>query len=104
MLNRISHSFPSDHPSVNGHFPGNPIIPGAVLLNDVVDTIGAAEHALPMSYEVSAAKFLRPVRPGSNVTITWEKRASGEIRFECLLAPDDQAALTGVLKLIGGQA
>jgi len=103
MANRINRFFASDHPAAVGHFPGNPIIPGAVLLNDVLDTIGGAEHASPMSYEVSSAKFLHPVRPGNNVTITWEKRASGEIRFECLLTPDEQTALTGVLKLTGGQ-
>ena len=103
MVNRINHFFPTDHAAAVGHFPGNPIIPGAVLLNDVVDTIGSTEHASPMSYEVSSAKFLRPVRPGDNVAITWDKRTSGEIRFECLLMPDDKTVLTGVLKFIGGQ-
>jgi 3-hydroxyacyl-[acyl-carrier-protein] dehydratase len=103
MIQRINRFFSSDHPAAIGHFPGNPIIPGAVLLNGVLEAISNAEHASPMSFEVSSAKFLHPVRPGDNVAITWEKRTNGEIRFECLMTPHDRTVLTGVLKLTGGR-
>lgn len=103
MGNRIHRLFPSDHPAAVGHFPGNPIIPGAVLLNDVRDSIGKAERVSPMSFEISSAKFLRPVRPGDSVEIAWEKRANGEIRFDCLVTPEDRSAMTGILKPAGGR-
>jgi 3-hydroxymyristoyl/3-hydroxydecanoyl-(acyl carrier protein) dehydratase len=102
MANRINRSFSSDHPASIGHFPGNPIIPGAVLLNEILDTISSTEHASPVSFEISSAKFLRPVRPGDTVVVTWEVRANGEIRFECMVMPDDRTALMGVLKATGG--
>jgi 3-hydroxymyristoyl/3-hydroxydecanoyl-(acyl carrier protein) dehydratase len=30
---------PADHPSVEGHFPGNPIFPGAVLLDEILHAL-----------------------------------------------------------------
>jgi 3-hydroxymyristoyl/3-hydroxydecanoyl-(acyl carrier protein) dehydratase len=30
---------PNDHPSLAGHFPGHPIVPGVVLLDAVLDAI-----------------------------------------------------------------
>ena len=89
----MSHSveiiFAADHPAAQGHFPGNPIIPGAVLLDEV---LGVA------AFEILSVKFLRPVRPGARVTLRWENGASGQIKFQCHLAPDQPAA-TGTLRL-----
>jgi 3-hydroxymyristoyl/3-hydroxydecanoyl-(acyl carrier protein) dehydratase len=36
-------SFAPDHPTAAGHFPGNPILPGALLLDEVVLAIAAGE-------------------------------------------------------------
>src|SRR6185503_11232580 len=59
----IEKVFPLDHPASQGHFPGNPIIPGAVLLGETAHTIAADLAFTPALCQVRSAKFLHPVRP-----------------------------------------
>jgi 3-hydroxymyristoyl/3-hydroxydecanoyl-(acyl carrier protein) dehydratase len=40
-------SIPSDHPSLPGHFPGRPVVPGVVLLDRVVAAIESVHGPLP---------------------------------------------------------
>lgn len=54
---------PATHPALTGHFPGNPIVPGVVILDAV---ICAAEAWLGGDFHVhglSHAKFLAPLKP-----------------------------------------
>jgi 3-hydroxyacyl-[acyl-carrier-protein] dehydratase len=90
--------FASDHPSAAGHFPSNPIIPGALLLDEVVKA--AAEPANPGSeINVRTAKFFRPVRPGERLSIRWKVSDAGVIEFECRLIDDDALAAAGSLEV-----
>ena len=85
--------FPADHPVGPGHFPGNPIIPGAVLLDELI----AALFPSGWSGKVESAKFHHPVRPGDSVAVT--QRTEDELtRFECRLAGNQQLVLSGVLR------
>ena len=75
--------FAADHPCGAGHFPGNPIIPGALLLDEVLALIGAHAGLDEGTWHIRSAKFPQPVRPGDEVHIYYTRTASGEIRFEC---------------------
>ena len=89
----IEKVFPLDYRAAEGHFPGNPIIPGAVLLSE---TIMAIEHRLSASlvpFQVISAKFPHPARPGERVVIEFTRSAAGEVAFEC--AVDGRPVLTG---------
>jgi 3-hydroxymyristoyl/3-hydroxydecanoyl-(acyl carrier protein) dehydratase len=85
--------FAADHPTAAGHFPANPIIPGALLLDEVLAAI-ADDGALM----IRAAKFLHPVRPGESLTLRWQSLPTGTIKFECRLAGGEVAA-SGLLDL-----
>jgi 3-hydroxymyristoyl/3-hydroxydecanoyl-(acyl carrier protein) dehydratase len=91
-----------DHPACAGHFPGNPVIPGAVLLDRIVCGIAAAYNLEGCGGEIGNAKFLTPVRPGDTLEIRCETLSPGEVRFECLQA--GKKALSGVLRLPVPQA
>jgi 3-hydroxyacyl-[acyl-carrier-protein] dehydratase len=73
---------PADHPAAQGHFPGNPIIPGAVLLSEAVRMIEAALGRSLSPYRIGRAKFPHPARPGDQLQVTFNDMA-GSIRFEC---------------------
>lgn len=70
----------ADHPSFAGHFPDHPVLPGVVLLDEVV---AAAERHLarPLEQvEVKVAKFHAPVAPGAQLCI--ELGGDRTLRFE----------------------
>ncbi len=86
MMNRLTLQIAANHPTGAGHFPGNPIIPGALLLAEVLRCIEQAEKARFASCTVKAAKFLHPARPGDTVEIEYARSAQGTIEFQCAVA------------------
>lgn len=93
--------FPVDHPTAAGHFPGNPIIPGAVLLDEVLRAIAASEGVQFGPCHIRSAKFLRPVRPGDRMLICWNADGPSAFKFECFVDPEDRPALLGTAELGG---
>ena len=85
--------FPVNHPAGPGHFPDNPIIPGAVLL----DQLAAALVTTGWSGDIETAKFHHPVRPGDTVAIAC-KTVGASIRFEGRLAGSDKIVLSGTMR------
>ena len=91
--------FASDHPTAAGHFPGNPIIPGAVLMDAVIRAVMAGLDGPAQLCDIRSAKFLNPVRPGDRLLIRWRASDHGETRFECLLPQTDRLAASGTIAL-----
>ena len=58
----------TDHPSLPGHFPGRPLVPGVVVLERVVEAIEAAHGPLP-ALRLPQVKFLQPLLPGERACI-----------------------------------
>jgi len=81
---------PADHPSAAGHFPGKPIIPGALLLDAVVAAIGQN------NITIHSAKFLIPIPHGTPLLLRWQGGGGAEKRFECRTG-DDALVMTGIL-------
>jgi len=86
MMGKLTLQFAPDHPTGAGHFPGNPIIPGALLLAEVLSCIVRAEGVRYSSCNVRNAKFLSPARPGDTVEIDHARSATGSIEFTCTVA------------------
>jgi 3-hydroxyacyl-[acyl-carrier-protein] dehydratase len=73
----------SNHPVGAGHFPGNPIIPGALLLAEVARLIETELATRFVSFNIKSAKFFHPARPGDAAEVEFSVSAQGDISFNC---------------------
>lgn len=72
---------PADHPSLAGHFPGMPIVPGVVLLDAALEAIGRALGRDLSDCRIASAKFLSPVLPGQALAVEHALSDAGALRF-----------------------
>ena len=75
----ISH----DHPSLAGHFPGYPVVPGVVLLSEVLDTLRRGSAASLVVKGLPTVKFSSPLRPDEAVIIRVDEEGAGQATFSC---------------------
>ena len=79
----------ADHPSLPGHFPGHPLVPGVILLEQVAIALRAwrGQHLI----RVLEAKFMAPLLPAEQALVrltvvaangATEKASAARIRFE----------------------
>jgi 3-hydroxymyristoyl/3-hydroxydecanoyl-(acyl carrier protein) dehydratase len=86
---------PVDHPAFAGHFPEFPVLPGAVLLDEVLQIIQRERRLDPAHCRIVSAKFLAAVRPGDVLSLEHDAAGSGLIRFTVRAA--NRAVASGVL-------
>jgi 3-hydroxymyristoyl/3-hydroxydecanoyl-(acyl carrier protein) dehydratase len=82
----------SDHPALPGHFPGAPILPGVVLLDEILHALEAA----PTPWRIHTIKFHRIVPPGLALQLDYESRSDGRVHFELRCA--DALVASGALE------
>lgn len=87
MKKQLAFNIPPNHPAFVGHFPGTPIVPGVVLLDEVLHALGLEIGLSVTDWQISSVKFLSPLTPGESATMEYEQLANGSIKFE-VLCPD----------------
>lgn len=80
-MTSIGLPLPRPHPSLEGHFPGAPVLPGAVLLDEALHAIESAEAAGGRLWRIGSVKFLAAVTDGATLLLDYERTASGTVRF-----------------------
>ena len=85
----------ADHPSLPGHFPGQPVVPGVVVLERVLEAIESG-HGPLAALRLPQVKFAQPLLPGETARIEldgaaprWRFRV---LRDETLLASGEVVA------------
>jgi len=73
---------PHDHPAFDGHFPGEPVLPGVVLLAEVLAVIEAQTDVPVHGWTLESGKFHGAVLPGARVDIVHVPHGRGGRRFE----------------------
>ena len=84
----------ANEPQFTGHFPGNPIMPGVLIVEGMAQTAGAicaAAHEDAASNTVyfmtiDQARFRKPVRPGDTLEYVISKKAQKRniFKFTCV--------------------
>jgi 3-hydroxyacyl-[acyl-carrier-protein] dehydratase len=82
-----------EHPCLPGHFPGQPLVPGVMLLEGVAGALRAwRDERLARVLE---AKFIAPLYPGEQAQLELGEQA-GRIRFE--ISRDQQVLARGLIE------
>jgi len=77
----ISH----DHPALEGHFPGHPVVPGVVILDHIITAVNSHR---PDSRVISIghAKFHHPLPLDRPSDIELSSRQGNRLGFRCVQA------------------
>jgi 3-hydroxymyristoyl/3-hydroxydecanoyl-(acyl carrier protein) dehydratase len=92
---------PADHPSLAGHFPGAPIVPGVVILDEVAAALTEWRKESRLT-GVTSVKFIAPIKPGQSFVIGFDSTnaAQNQIDFCCRL--DGRVVVEGRLEISCG--
>jgi len=94
-VSAVTVTIAAEHPALAGHFPGAPILPGVLLLDEMLRAVEQERSCAGMRWRIGAAKFVKPVRPGETLTLEHEPLPNGSIAFR--IASAGQAVAHGVL-------
>jgi 3-hydroxyacyl-[acyl-carrier-protein] dehydratase len=88
----------ADHPSLPGHFPGAPLVPGVVILDEVLEAV-IEWRENPQLIGIRTVKFLAPLKPEQPFTISLSAKneSAGEVDFSC--RAEDRVIVEGRLEV-----
>jgi 3-hydroxyacyl-[acyl-carrier-protein] dehydratase len=91
----------ADHPSLPGHFPGAPLVPGVVILDEVVAALAEWQENSQLS-GIRNVKFLAPLKPEQSFTISLSvtDKNAGEVNFCC--RAEERVIVEGRLAVVWG--
>jgi 3-hydroxymyristoyl/3-hydroxydecanoyl-(acyl carrier protein) dehydratase len=72
----------ADHPAYAGHFPGQPILPGVVLLDEALHALAVQLDRADAAWQLKSVKFHSPVQPGEQLVLHAVESPAGGFRFE----------------------
>jgi len=61
-----------NHPALEGHFPGHPIVPGVVILDHVIAAFNKERGSSFKINKIPSVKFLSPLEPGVRIDFTFD--------------------------------
>ena len=72
-----------DHPALSGHFPGHPVVPGVVVLDEVIETLKQRYGDSLIVTGLPAVKLSSPLKPEELLRITIESEDRETAAFTC---------------------
>ncbi|MEN3791222.1 3-hydroxyacyl-ACP dehydratase FabZ [Fulvimarina sp. MAC3] len=89
----------ANEPHFMGHFPGNPVMPGVLIIEGMAQTAGAictmskgeSKPAVVYFMTIDNAKFRKPVVPGDRLEyhVVQSKKRGNIWKFDCIAKVDD---------------
>ena len=97
----VRRTIDADHPSLLGHFAGAPVVPGVVILDEIVAALTEWREDSRLT-AIRAVKFLAPLKPEQPFSICFSvsKEGGGDVNFCCRM--EDRVIVEGRLEVCSG--
>jgi 3-hydroxymyristoyl/3-hydroxydecanoyl-(acyl carrier protein) dehydratase len=101
MSFEVHRAIAANHPSLPGHFPGAPLVPGVLILDEVLAALRDRQKDCQLT-AIRTVKFLQPLRPEQRFTICFSASndEASEVNFCCRV--EDRVIAEGQLELCCG--
>ena len=101
MIFEVSRIIRANHPTLPGHFPGAPIVPGVVILDEVLAALIEWRHDSEL-IGIRMVKFLAPLQPDQAFTISLSAKneQAAQVNFCC--RAKDRVIVEGRLEVAWG--
>lgn len=83
-----------------GHFPGNPLVPGALQIEMVRRALMQVTARTYYLARIKKAKFMAPVLPGDLIILTAQTSAGNPLQVKAKLRVGDKVAASLVMEMI----
>ena len=93
-MNQVIATIKESHPALKGHFPGNPIVPAAVMLQTVEEAISSFSDN-KRSCGLSRTRFRALLKIGFPFKICLEEKEQDRFRVE--IQQDGVVVMTGTM-------
>jgi 3-hydroxyacyl-[acyl-carrier-protein] dehydratase len=88
----------AEHPSLPGHFPDAPVVPGVVILDEVLTALAEWRGDCQLAV-IHAVKFLLPLKPEQPFTVCLSACAHTESQVDFCCRVEDRVIAEGRLQL-----
>lgn len=73
-----------EHPALPGHFPGHPVVPGVLVLDEVIETLKEQHSRKAVVITgLPSVKLSSPLFPEEQLTISLEQEDLETVAFTC---------------------
>ena len=101
MTFELRRSIAADHPSLPGHFPDAPLVPGVLILDEVLAALRDWRKDCQLT-AIRTVKFLRPLKPEQPFTICLSTSNDDATRVNFCCRIEDHAMVEGQLEICFG--
>jgi 3-hydroxyacyl-[acyl-carrier-protein] dehydratase len=101
MIFEVLRVIPPDHPSLAGHFPDAKIVPGVVLLDEVVAALAEWRQDSQLT-GIPSVKFIGPIKPGQSFVIVFDSTDTAENQIDFCCRLDGRVVVEGRLEISCG--
>lgn len=84
------------HPCLEGHFSGNPIVPGVIIIDEVISGVFLKKQTLEVT-DIPSLKFLSPLKPNVKVTVNVSEKKTDLLKFVC--SSNENILVDGLLRV-----